>query len=124
VAIRETQRRHARVRESFARRDDVWLVRMPAESMKHRDAAEGTRVRQVQRSYELAAGHDERDALQSHSAGAGFIGTSGIASSSKTFCRSSIGARELMSSSTFLRPFILPMRIAPTSLSPRKKRRL
>ena len=45
VAIRETQRRDARVRESFARRDDVRLVRMPSESMKHRDAADGTRVR-------------------------------------------------------------------------------
>src|SRR5688500_10772142 len=97
---------------------------MAAEAMQHGDAADRARVRTVEHPLELSTGHDEGDALQRHSAAAGLTGTSGMARSSKTRGRSSIGVRELMSSSTFLRPFIFPMRIAPTSLSPRKKSRL
>src|SRR6266699_4285267 len=123
MRLQETHRA-SRVRERLTRRDDMRLVGMAAETVKYRDPADGSRRRQMQRSFQLAARHDERNTLQCQSAAAGLAGTSGMASSSKTFCRSSTGVRELISSSTFLRPFILPMRIAPTSLSPRKKRRL
>ena len=124
VAIREAEGRNSGVRQRLAGPDDVRLIGMSAEAVQHGDTADSARLRKVQRPLELATGNDERDALQAHSAAAGFAGTSGIASSSKTFWRSSIGVRELMSSSTFFRPLILPIRIAPTSLSPRKKSRL
>src|SRR5438046_3479715 len=97
VAVREAQRRDSRVRERLTRRDDMRLVGMAAETVKYRDPADGSCRRQMQRSFQLAARHDERNTLQCHSAAAGLAGTSGMAISSKTFCRSSTGVRELIS---------------------------
>ena len=83
------------------------------------------RVRKRRRPLRLEAAHEPPERRHRYSTGAAaFTGTSGMASSSSTASRRSIVARDLMSSSTFLRPFILPMRIAPTSRSSRKKSRL
>src|SRR2546425_13138932 len=87
----------------------------------------GERVVIEEREVVVEERRSERARLESgHASGAtpGLTATSGIASISKIFLRSSIGVREEMISRTFFRPFILPMRIAPTSLSLRKKRRL
>ena len=128
IAICEPERGDAGTRERLARRDDMRLVGIAAETVEHRGATERTRIGQVQDSVELGVLDSDPDALHRHVqssvvAGA-FAGISGTARSSNTLRRSSIGVRELMSSRTFLRPFIFPTRIAPTSLSPRKKSRL
>src|SRR2546430_874080 len=128
IAIREAERGDADARERLAGRYDMRLVRIAAEAVQDRGAADGARIRQVQDSIELDVADANPDPLSpaghsSEAAGA-LAGSSGTARSSNTFRRSAIGVRELMSSSTFLRPFILPTRIAPTSLSCRKKSRL
>src|SRR5439155_9991663 len=95
-------------------------TRGPPRKVSERVVIEEREVVVEERGSELARGQRRHDS----GAVADFTRTSGIASSSNTFFRSSIGVREEMSSSTFLRPLILPMRIAPTSLSARKKSRL
>ena len=125
IAKREAQRGDAGVGKSGACGDDVRLVWIATESMEHDATAYGRRLREMEDAFELPGRDREGHGLDGHASGAGaFAGVSGIARSSKTFWRSSISARVLMSSSTFLRPFIFPTRIAPTSFFPRKKSRL
>ena len=92
----------------------------PPREVRERVVVEERQVIVEQLGRELADVH----AHSSVGVRAALVGSSGMARSSKTFRRSSIGVRELMSSRTFLRPLIFPTRIAPTSLSPRKKSRL
>ena len=126
MAVGKPERRDARAGERVTARDDVRLIGVATEAMQHGRPADRIRLRQMQHAVELGVLDANPDTLCGHSgvAAAAFGGISGSANSSKTFRRSSIGVRELMSSSTFFRPFIFPTRIAPTSLSRRKKSRL
>jgi len=121
----EPQRSDVASREGLADGDDVRLVWVATESVQNGAAADDLVLGKMQDAVEIDALDADRHALRGHYSGvAAFVTASGIASRPKTLWRSSIAARELISSSTFLRPFILPIKIAPTSLSPRKKSRL
>src|SRR2546430_700378 len=92
IAVRETERGDARIRERLARCDDVRLVWVAAEAVQDRRAADGRCVREMEDAVELGVLDANPDPLEAHSSGvvAAFTGTSGTARSSKTFLRSSM----------------------------------
>ena len=66
IAVRETERGDARVRESLARGDDVWLIGVATEAVQHGRAADGSGVRQMQDPIELGVLDTNPDALCWH----------------------------------------------------------
>src|SRR5437867_2628393 len=66
VAEREAERGDSGMRERVARRDDVRLIRMSAETVQHRGAADRSRAREMQDPVELAVLDPDPDALRWH----------------------------------------------------------
>ena len=64
VAIREAQRGDADLGKRLARRDDVRLLRLAAETVQHRRRAQRLGVRKVQDALDLTVRDVEGDALQ------------------------------------------------------------